>query len=251
MPYFVMEYVEGLTLHEIFEALRDRAPDSLDGAAIRTLFTDAPPSAFAADYTEAVVRIVAGIADALHYAHENGVLHRDVKPQNILVASDGVPLLFDFGLAREAGAATLTRTGELAGSPYYVAPEQIRKAPKGNGVAQDRRVDVYALGVTLYEALTLRILLEGAPTERCAARHCPGRPAADAQAQRPRAAGSRAHCRKAMDRDLRWRYATARDFAGIAALPRRAGGAARCPVSGCVPRAGRTSTRSPRRSCSC
>ncbi|MBK8979336.1 MAG: protein kinase [Planctomycetes bacterium] len=95
------------------------------------------------------VEIVAAVCDALAYAHEQGVIHRDVKPSNILVAADGQPVLTDFGLARDLDAPALTRTGAFAGSPHYVSPEQAR------GLAGvDARSDVFSLGATLYELLT-------------------------------------------------------------------------------------------------
>jgi tetratricopeptide (TPR) repeat protein len=96
-----------------------------------------------------VLRWGAQIARALEAAHMAGVLHRDVKPSNIRIASDGRAVLLDFGLAREDDAATLTETGGFRGSPQYASPEQIGV----EGVAIDVRTDVYALGATLYEAL--------------------------------------------------------------------------------------------------
>jgi serine/threonine protein kinase len=93
-------------------------------------------------------------ARALHAAHEAGVVHRDVKPGNILVTPEGQAVVTDFGLARdESGAAsTLTESGDLLGTPAYMSPEQV----SGRRLPMDRRTDVWSLGVTLYECLTLR-----------------------------------------------------------------------------------------------
>jgi serine/threonine protein kinase/formylglycine-generating enzyme required for sulfatase activity len=99
-----------------------------------------------------VLAVLETVARALHFAHEHGVVHRDVKPANILIEPDGNPIVLDFGMARAADDDLgLTMTGELAGTPYYMAPEQV--TPSVRGV--DHRADVYALGVTIYEAVTL------------------------------------------------------------------------------------------------
>jgi len=102
-------------------------------------------------YIEVVCRIVFQIAQALEYAHKEGVIHRDVKPSNILVLEDGSIKLTDFGLALQQGLPSLTVTGELSGTLHYLSPEQI--TPKKKNV--DFRADIYSLGVTLYELLTL------------------------------------------------------------------------------------------------
>ncbi len=96
--------------------------------------------------------IVKAIAAGLNAAHKNGVIHRDVKPANILFRKDGTPLLTDFGIAKKLSASVdeLTRTGTFLGSPNYMAPEQAEAGPI------DGRADIYALGVIFYEMLTGR-----------------------------------------------------------------------------------------------
>jgi serine/threonine protein kinase len=104
--------------------------------------------------------IIEQVASALQYAHERGLVHRDVKPANILMTSEGRALLSDFGIVRlvqkDDNATTLTHMGAFVGSPEYAAPEMIVGKPV------DRRVDVYALGVILFQMLTGRLPFAGA-----------------------------------------------------------------------------------------
>ncbi len=104
---------------------------------------------------EAAARLGGEIAAALEAAHRHGILHRDVKPQNILLAPDGRARLTDFGSARLAGLETVTQTGGVVGTIDYAAPEVLA------GGRGDARADVYALGVTLYYALTAELPRRG------------------------------------------------------------------------------------------
>ncbi len=99
-----------------------------------------------------VLSVLRSIAAALGYAHQQGIVHRDVKAQNILLREDGTPVLSDFGIAKALGSATaMTLSGMSMGSPHYMSPEQLRGEPV------DRRTDLYALGILCHEMLTGKV----------------------------------------------------------------------------------------------
>jgi len=124
-PYLVMEFVEGESLGQKLER-EGKMPE-----------------------TEAI-KVIAQVAQGLHRAHKQGLIHRDVKPDNILISPDGTAKLADLGLVKEAETdLNLTRTGRGLGTPHFMAPEQFRNA-KG----ADVRCDVYSLGATLYVMVT-------------------------------------------------------------------------------------------------
>ncbi|HKE01456.1 MAG TPA: FG-GAP-like repeat-containing protein, partial [Planctomycetota bacterium] len=167
--WFAMELVEATPLDQVIAQLRERGSrpvlasqleDVVERPTIRPLGAPevAPrsPASGRRTFVEVACRLVAEVADALAYAHEAGVVHRDVKPSNVLLRPDGSPVLTDFGLAREEGLPSVTRTGEFAGTAYYLAPEQA--TPRRH---VDPKADVYSLGVTLFELLTLRRPFEG------------------------------------------------------------------------------------------
>ena len=108
-------------------------------------------------YWRNVAQLAVQVAEALHYAHESGVLHRDIKPANLMLNTDGKIWVADFGLARLADDAGMTMTGDLVGTLRYMSPEQAL----AKRITVDHRTDIYSLGATLYELLTLKPMFEG------------------------------------------------------------------------------------------
>ena len=143
--YLVMEYVEGDNLKNLI-----RQQGSI------------PP--------EQAVEIARQVSEALQHAHENNIVHRDVKPQNILITKGGRAKLTDFGIAREATTATLTQTDTIVGSVHYLSPEQAR------GETAGPRSDIYSLGIVLYEMVTGKLPFQGDTPIGVALKHIQDRP---------------------------------------------------------------------------
>jgi len=119
------------------------AMEYIQGVELRTLFVEGQPMG-----VPQALSIAAQVAEGLGYAHQQGVVHRDVKPANIMVVSEGPVKITDFGIARMRASADLTQTGVMLGSPKYMSPEQVI------GKRADHRSDIFSLGVILYEMLT-------------------------------------------------------------------------------------------------
>ncbi|HEX5053292.1 MAG TPA: serine/threonine-protein kinase [Planctomycetota bacterium] len=161
VPYMAMELVRGATLADVITHLAGREPSSLEGRdldrAIAACTGDTEPGElaepFRGDWTTVVLRIVREVAEALEHAHRRGVLHRDVKPSNVMLTRAGRVLLLDFGLAGDATAERLTRTGSALGSLAYMPPELLTGEP----ATRDARGDVYSLGASCWELLALRL----------------------------------------------------------------------------------------------
>lgn len=163
LPFYAMEFVDGAPLSTVLEAIRRAGVRGATATTVRAALLgsiggDEAGTAVARDerpFVTAMVEIAAQVAEALAHAHAAGVVHRDVKPSNVLLRRDGRALLADFGIARRDGGARMTATGDLAGTPTYMSPEQAR------GETIDHRADVFSLGVMLYECLTLRVPFAG------------------------------------------------------------------------------------------
>lgn len=138
--YIVMEYVEGRNLKEI---IRDYAPLS----------------------TEQSINLARQITGAIKNAHENHIIHRDIKPHNILVTGDGHAKVTDFGIARAVSSATVTHTGDIVGSVHYLSPEQAK------GIQSNEQSDIYSLGIVLYELLTGKVPYDGETPIAIALKH--------------------------------------------------------------------------------
>jgi serine/threonine protein kinase len=167
LSYYVMQYIDGQCLSRFLNQFKGAGtdaswptPDTIPFADQHTEKPQASPTAEpsrfgaetkrpGAEHYRWVAQIGLQVADALHYAHSQGVIHRDIKPANLLLDPHGTVWITDFGVARLAEEAELTAAGDVVGTLRYMAPEQL------NGEA-DLRSDIYSLGLTLYELLALR-----------------------------------------------------------------------------------------------
>ena len=127
--YIVMEYVEGITLKEYIQNKEFLSPDE-------------------------TIRLSIQIALGIEHAHQNHIIHRDIKPQNIIISRDGSAKVTDFGIARVASSSTISATN-VAGSVHYISPEQAR------GGYSDEKSDIYSLGITMFEMITGRVPFQG------------------------------------------------------------------------------------------
>ena len=145
VPFLAMRYVPGQTLSEWIEQTRAERREGSGQPQLRR-----------------VVELIERVARAIHCAHLAGLVHRDLKPDNLIIEPDGTPVVLDFGLAQDISTEDrLTVPGDRIGTPAYMAPEQIA----GRGTRLDPRTDVYALGVVLYECLTLALPVKAADRE--------------------------------------------------------------------------------------
>jgi serine/threonine protein kinase len=227
VPFFTMEFVEGCTLSEVLGYLNRRPPAELTAAALSSAVEELARKTggeraarraraeFGSSWTEASFRIALAVAEALEHAHERGVLHRDVKPSNVMLTRDGRVLLLDFGLAASSEQSELTLTGFPVGTLPYMPPERLRGDPEPSGV----KGDVYATGVMLFEVLTLRSPYLAANAEVTRARILEGNPPSLRSLNPQIPWDAETVCLTAMDRDPARRYdsaaALAEDLANV------------------------------------
>ena len=140
LQYIVMEYIDGITLKEYIDSER------------------------VLNWKDAVHFIIQ-ILRALQHAHNRGIVHRDIKPQNIMLLTDGTIKVMDFGIAKFAREESMTATDQAIGTVHYISPEQAR------GGYSDEKSDIYSLGVTMYEMLSGKVPFEGDSTVTVALAH--------------------------------------------------------------------------------
>jgi len=144
LNYLVMEYIDGVNLADVIES---EAPLHPNLAA----------------------SIAHEICQALSLAHRNGIIHRDIKPKNILISKEGIVKLTDFGVARDLDAPDLTTTGMIIGTPFYMSPEQ------ASGGKVSFQSDIYSLGIVLYEMLTAKKPFTGEDSHVVVGKICSGK----------------------------------------------------------------------------
>ncbi len=208
--FLAMRCIDGETLAGCI-ARAERQHDSGDPRlCVRLPGPDDDGSAL--DEAQAIARVLAvfeRIALALHTAHERNLIHRDVKPGNVLVDQRGHPVLVDFGLARDVDEPAVTLTGDLVGTPAYLSPEQLAALR----IELDRRTDIWSLAVTLYECLTLRRPFDGATRDQLYQQILTAEPA-PVRTRNPAVPRDLAVVlTTALQKDRNRRYQTARDLA--------------------------------------
>ena len=182
LQYIVMEYVDGITLKEY---LKQR------GGALTW---------------KEVVHFATQVLSALQHAHSKGIIHRDVKPQNIMLLADGSIKMMDFGIARFSRAQSQTVSDKAIGSVHYISPEQAK------GERTDARTDIYSVGVMLYEMLSGRLPFDGDGAVSIAIMQISEKPKPLAEIAPNTPAGLRQITEKAMEKDPDKRYQSAQEM---------------------------------------
>jgi tetratricopeptide (TPR) repeat protein len=226
--YYAMQFVDGHTLASLIQQMRERqgcpaAPEAtgpyrlLPEAGRPAVETATPPLAAASTqlssgdpaFFRTVARLGVQAAEALEHAHQLGVVHRDVKPANLMVDGRGNLWITDFGLAHCQSQAGLTMSGDLIGTLRYMSPEQAL----AQRVAVDHRTDIYSLGVTLYELLTLEPIFAGGDRQELLRQIAFEEPRPPRRLNKAIAAELETIVLKAMEKNPAERYNTAQELA--------------------------------------
>jgi len=189
-PYIAMELVDGQTLKEL---VTERGP--------------LPP--------HVAVGLVEQVLRALAYAHRRGIVHRDIKPQNVILDPEGEAKVADFGIAR-AGDSQMTQTGAIVGTVQYLSPEQ------ANGHPVDRRSDLYSAGIVLYELLTGHVPFDGEAPVSIALKHVNERPVPPGQLRPGIPPALEAVVLRSLEKDPNLRFQSAEEFIAALEQARRA-----------------------------
>jgi serine/threonine protein kinase len=228
--FYAMELIDGPSLDQVIRQLRQTsnppqpkdgnvasadsvAPANLDAtgpyvaprAGCGTAGLSSSSLSSGSAYFDTVARLVAEVADALEYAHRQGVIHRDIKPSNLLLAPTGRLSVNDFGLARILEQPAMTMTGEFVGTPAYMSPEQIA----AGRTPLDHRTDIYSLGATLYELLTLQPPFRGERRDQVLAQILHKEPRAPRKVNAKVPVDLETICLKALEKDPDRRYQAA------------------------------------------
>ena len=224
--FYAMDLIEGQSLDRVLSDLVDEESNPLMEATVTQTLAEIRPrpstpsqevertslsdtSAGGREWFDTVAKLMAEVANGLHYAHGQKIIHRDIKPANLMLSKEGRLCVTDFGLARVLQEPGITVTGSFLGTPAYMSPEQIA----AGRIKVDHRTDVYSLGVVLYEMLTLQrpfpgesreVILNGVLTKR-------PKPPRRINAKIP--VDLETICLKALEKEPGDRYATAAEFA--------------------------------------
>ncbi len=234
--YYAMELVEGRPMSEMIRRFAEvnavtASPTDLAALLHGTSFAEAetlavgdeptPPSRAGASRTSSgstghgriyfrqVAHWMADAADALHYAHLQGIIHRDIKPGNLLLSHDGRIMILDFGLAKSASEASFTQTGSLLGTLRYMSPEQAM----AKRMKVDHRTDIYSLGATMYELLTFKPPFTGGDDKELLGQIITKEPTPPRKIIPHLPRELETICLKTLEKDANRRYRTAKDMA--------------------------------------
>ena len=208
--YYAMQFIDGLSLDRWISAMREEPPhDAASETEPLALMSTEHDSPTPVDRFRRIAELGIQVAEALHYAHELSVIHRDIKPGNLLMEKRGQVWVADFGLAQMEGEANLTLSGDMLGTLRYMSPEQAG----GNRLGIDHRTDIYSLGATLYELLALRPAVVGENREELLRQITQDDPLPLKKHNAGIPVDLETIVLKSLEKELADRYATAADFA--------------------------------------